>query len=93
MNDHRKLPTQRMTTGFEKIFRQVSQNPDIYQQFTLHYIHILDSDGTRLSSKLDKSVTGDYYIEAKEHQHSSRGEYNYVFPDGIQRRIIFLREK
>jgi len=82
-----------MSTGFERVFRQVSQNPDIYQEFLLHFIHKLAEDGTKLNSKLDKSVPGSYYKEAREHEHSTYGEHTYVFPDGIQRRLIVIKSR
>lgn len=86
-----KLP--KMTTGMERIFRRVSppgQEPVIYQEFLLHYIHYMDKDGSKLSSKLDKSIPGNYYREARGNEHSLYGEYTYTFPDGVTRRIIGL---
>lgn len=87
-----KLPQTRMTTGVERIFRRVTpagQTPVMYQEFMLHFIHFLDTDGTKLRTKLDKSVAGMYYREAGPNEHSLYGEYNYTFPeDGITRHIV-----
>lgn len=85
------LPNVRMTTGIERVFRMVSRTPDIYQEFTLHLIHKLAPDGTKLSSKLDKTIPGAYYKEAGPNEHSMHGEVRYVFPDGIERRLIYIR--
>lgn len=87
-----KLPHVRMTTGVERIFRRVTphgQSPVMYQEFMLHFIHYLDTDGTKLKTKLDKTAPGMYYREARPHEHSNYGEYTYTFPeDGVTRRII-----
>lgn len=83
----------KMTTGIERVFRRVSpvgQTPELYREFLLHFIHYMDTDGTKLSSKLDKSIPGMFYREAKPHEHSIHGEYEYTFPDGITRRIIAI---
>lgn len=83
-----------MSTGIERVFRQVSPHghtPMIFQEFILHFIHKIDPrDGTKLSSKLDKSIPGLYYREAKQNEHSGHGEYTYTFPDGVTRRIIAM---
>jgi len=63
------VPTPKMTTGMERVFKQVTpfgQTPVIYQEFLLHFIHRIDPrDGTKLSTKLDKSIPGMYYREAR----------------------------
>lgn len=88
------VPTPKMSTGLERVFRRVSphgQTPVIYQEFMLHFLHKIDPrDGTKLSSKLDKSIPGMYYREARPGEHSAHGEYEYTFPDGITRRIIAI---
>lgn len=89
------LPIPRMTTGLERVFRKVSppgQTPEVYREFMLHFIHYLDKDGTKLSSKLDKTIPGGYYREAQPNEHSAYGEeYTYTFPhDGVTRRIICI---
>lgn len=87
-------PTPKMTTGMERVFRQVTppgRTPVIYQEFMLHFVHRIDpQDGTKLSTKLDKSIPGMYYREASPTEHSLYGEYTYTFPDGVTRRIIAL---
>ena len=87
-----KIP--KMTTGMERIFRRVSPpgvNPVIYQEFMLHFIHYMDTDGSKLRTKLDKSIPGMYYREAGPTEHSLYGEYTYTFPeDQVTRRIIAI---
>lgn len=89
-----QVPTPKMTTGVERVFRPVSpygQQPVIYQEFMLYFIHRIDpSDGTKLSTKLDKSVPGMYFREAGPNEHSLYGEYTYTFQDGVTRRIIAM---
>lgn len=90
-----RVPVPRMTTGIERVFRRVSQPgtvPEIYREYMLHFIHYLDTDGTKLSTKLDKSIPGSYYREAKDGERARYGEeYTYTFPDGVTRRIIAIR--
>jgi hypothetical protein len=87
-----KIP--KMTTGMERIFRRVSPpgvNPTVYQEFMLHFIHYMDTDGSKLRTKLDKTIPGMYYREAGPNEHSLYGEYTYTFPeDGVSRRIIAI---
>lgn len=89
-----QVPTPKMSTGIERIFRQVTppgRNPVIYQEFMLYMIHTIDPrDGTKLSTKLDKSIPGMYFREAGPTEHSLYGEYTYTFQDGVTRRIIAL---
>jgi len=87
------IPTPRMTTGIERIFRQVSphgRTPVIYQEFLLHFIHFMAPDGSKLSTKLDKNIPGMYYREAKPDERSLYGDYTYTFPDGTTRRIVAI---
>jgi hypothetical protein len=92
MSNKFNLPTPRMTTGIERVFRRVTphgQTPVMYREFMLHFIHFLDTDGTKLKTKLDKTVPGMYYREAGPNEHSLYGEYTYTFPeDGIARHIV-----
>lgn len=84
-----KIP--KMTTGIERVFRRVSPpgvQPEVYREFLLHFIHYMDTDGSKLSSKLDKTIPGMFYREARGNEHSIHGEYEYTFPDGVTRRII-----
>lgn len=89
-----RLPIPKMNTGLERVFRRVTnvgQVPVIYREYMLHFIHYMDTDGSKLRSKLDKTVPGYYYREAKAGEHSNYGEYTYTFPeDGITRRIIAM---
>lgn len=88
------IPIPKMSTGIERIFRRVSPpgtSPTIYREFMLHFIHYIGPDGTKLSTKLDKTIPGMYYREAAAGEHSLYGEYEYTFPeDGITRRIIAI---
>jgi hypothetical protein len=87
-----KLP--KMSTGLERTFRPVTPpgtEPMIYKEFLLHFIHYYDSDGAKLSSKLDKTIPGRLYREAKANERSLDGEYSFTFPDGITRRLISIR--
>lgn len=92
MTNNFNLPIPKMTTGIERIFRRVTpvgQQPVLYREFMLHFIHYLDKDGSKLSTKLDKTIPGMYYREAGPNEHSLYGEYNYTFPeDGITRHIV-----
>lgn len=89
-----KLPIPKMSTGIERVFRRVTphgQTPVLYREFMLHFIHYLDTDGTKLKSKLDKTVPGMYYREAGPNEHSLYGEYTYTFPeDGVTRHIVAI---
>lgn len=87
-----KIP--RMSTGLERTFRPVTpygQQPVIYQEFMLHFLHYYDNDGTKLSSKLDKSIPGRFYKEALANERTLDGEYTFLFPDGVTRRLISIR--
>jgi hypothetical protein len=87
-----KLP--KMSTGIERTFRQATPpgaEPVYYREYILHYIHYYDTDGTKLSSKLDKTIPGMLYRAAKENERSMEGEYTYTFPDGVTRRLIAVR--
>lgn len=93
MNNQSGIKIPKMTTGIERVFRKVSPpgvQPEIYREFLLHFIHYMDVDGTKLSSKLDKSIPGNYYREAKNNEHSMHGDYTYTFPDGVTRRIVAI---
>lgn len=84
-----KIP--RMSTGIERTFKlitNVGQEPALYREFLLHFIHYYDSDGTKLSTKLDKSMPGRVYRVAQNNERSLHGDYEFTFPDGVTRRLI-----
>jgi hypothetical protein len=92
LDNQYQLPTPKISTGIERVFRRVSphgQTPVIYREFMLHFLHFMAPDGTKLKTKIDKTVPGSFYREAGPGEHSPYGEYTYTFPeDGITRRII-----
>lgn len=94
MNYNNLPPIPKMSTGIERMFKVMSPpglTPVIYQEFLYHFIHKIDPrDGTKLSSKLDKTIPGFFYKEAAQGEHSPYGEHTYTFPDGVTRRLIAL---
>lgn len=83
-----------MSTGIERTFRAITPYGapiTLYKEFLLHFIHYYDSDGSKLQTKLDKTIPGQIYREALTHEHSLDGEYTFTFQDGITRRLIATR--
>jgi hypothetical protein len=85
------VPTQRMTTGIERVFRQ-TPDPGIYQEVFLHFIHFLDSEGNTTRSKLDKQIVGKLWRVIREGETfgTQYGSVDYEFPDGVTRRLVGL---
>ena len=79
----------RMTTGIERVFRPM---PDgLYREILLHWIHYLDSDGNKTSSKMHKQIEGPLYRAMRPdeiNRKSIHGDIEYSFPDGTVSRLV-----
>lgn len=86
--------TQKMTTGFERVFRHLQirdySGPPIFREIFMHYIHFLNEDNTVQKSKLDKMIEKGFWMEAMNGERSIHGECEYTFPDGVTRRLVAL---
>ncbi len=86
--------TKKMSAGLERVFRAIPNRQGYFREITLHWIHFIDpSTGNIVSSKLDRQIPGGIYKIAAEGEHSLYGECEYMFPDGIKRRLIGINER
>ena len=72
----------RMTTGVERVFRPMRDG--LFKEIYLHYIHFLDENGNKTSSKLQQQIEGKLYRIVQEHEKNLRsvhGEVEYQFPE------------
>lgn len=85
--------TQRMTTGIERVFRPLPNYPGLYREILLHWIYFLDPEsGETTGMKLDKQMEGGLWKAAVGTERSLYGEFVYKFPDGVERRLVAVRE-
>ena len=80
----------RMTTGIERVFRPMRDG--LYREILLHWVHFIDENGLKTSSKLQKQIEGPLYRPLRENEkmRSIHGEVEYQLPDGEKVRLISL---
>ena len=80
-----------MTTGVERVFRP-TPDAGVYQEVLLHFIHFLDGEGNKVSSKLQQQIPGQLYrvVQEGENYRSQYGEVEYTFPTGETKRMVAL---
>jgi hypothetical protein len=82
-----------MTTGIERAFRPIPMHPGLYREILLHWIYFLDPDtGETTGMKLDKQIERGIWKVAVGTERSLYGEFVYKFPDGVERRLVSVRE-
>ena len=80
----------RMTTGIERVFRPM--NDGLYREILLHWVHFIDENGNKTSSKLQRQIEGQLYrpLRENERRRSIHGEVEYQLPDGQKVILIAL---
>lgn len=86
--------TNKMSAGIERVYRPIANKEGVFREIILHWIHFLNpSTGEIISSKLDKQIPGKLYKIARDNERSLYGEVIYKFPDGVERRLVGIKEE
>lgn len=85
------VPTQRMTSGIERIFVPTPDS-NVFQEVFIHVVHFLDENSNIIRTKQQKRINGKLYkaLGPNESGGSMSGTVDYTFPDGTTKRLVGL---